>query len=231
MWSSVIATATSDAINAHANDANTGHVNAGRAIGVEFDLADEASVQHLRDRAVEEFGGFDGWHNNAASVTDDSMGRDLVDDALTLPLEAWDRTFDVNLRGFWFGVRAAVPVLLDRGGGAIVHTASDAAFHGARNLAAYSSSKSGMLALSRHVAARWGKEGIRSNVVSPGFVLTDALIASFDQSMLDGALAVTNSPRLGRPEDIGATVAFLMSDDGAWINGQAVNVNGGGVMR
>ena len=81
------------------------------------------------------------------------------------------------------------------------------------------------------MAARWGKEGIRSNAVSPGFVLTDALVASFDQSMLDGALAVTNSPRLGRPEDIGATVAFLMSDDGAWINGQAVNVNGGGVMR
>jgi NAD(P)-dependent dehydrogenase (short-subunit alcohol dehydrogenase family) len=215
------ATATAQAIN----------TSGGRAIAVEFDIADPAAVEHLRDRAVEEFGGLDGWHNNAASITDDTMGRDLVDDAVTLPIDAWDGTFSVNLRGFWLGIRAAVPALVERGGGAIVNTASDAAFHGAPNLAAYSSSKAGMLALTRHVAARWGKDGVRCNVVSPGVVLTEALLEAFDQTMLDRALAVTNAPRLGRPEDIAATVTFLMSDDGSWINGQALSVNGGGIMR
>jgi NAD(P)-dependent dehydrogenase (short-subunit alcohol dehydrogenase family) len=205
--------------------------NGGRAIAVEFDLADEASVVGLRDRAVAEFGGLDGWHNNAASTSDDTMGRDLVDDAVTLPIDAWDGVFGVNLRGFWFGIRAAVPALVERGGGAIVNTSSDAAFHGAANLAAYSSSKAGMLALTRHVATRWGKDGVRCNVVSPGFILTESLLEAFDQPMLDSALAGANSPRLGQPGDIAAAVSFLMSDDGSWINGQTLNINGGGVMR
>jgi NAD(P)-dependent dehydrogenase (short-subunit alcohol dehydrogenase family) len=72
---------------------------------------------------------------------------------------------------------------------------------------------------------------VRCNVVSPGFILTESLLEAFDQPMLDSALAGANSPRLGQPGDIAAAVSFLMSDDGSWINGQTLNINGGGVMR
>ncbi len=203
----------------------------GTAIGVGFDLADESSVNAPAATAADHFGGIDGWHNNAASVGADTMGFDLEADALTRSLDAWDGTYAVNARGFLLGIRAAVPHLLARGGGAIVNTLSDGAFSAVPNLSASNSSKSAALELTRHVAARWGKDGIRCNAVSPGFVLTDSLLANIPAQVVEGALQRTSSPRLGRPGDIAAAVAFLMSDDGAWVNGHVLHVNGGALMR
>lgn len=95
----------------------------------------------------------------------------------------------------------------------------------------YAITKSGINALMRHVATRWGRDGIRANAVAPGFTLTPALDAYISEDMKAEFLGNIHSPRLVLPEDIAATVAFLMSDDAFSINGQVINVDGGRILR
>ncbi len=203
---------------------------AGEAIAVEFDISVEASVAGLFTAAVEEYGGVDLLFNVAADLSAATLRRDT--DAVDIDLEVWDRTFAVNLRGFLLTTRVAVPLLLERGGGVIVNTMSAAAFMGEPQRPAYAASKAGVGALTRHVASRWGKDGIRCNAVAPGLVLTEAVrsgphFAEMEKTVLKGV----RSPRLGEPEDIAAMVAYLMSDDAAWINGQVFGVDGGTLLR
>nr|WP_028008497.1 SDR family oxidoreductase [Solimonas flava] len=199
----------------------------GTARGQHCDIADEASVAALVQAAVREWGGLDGIHVNAADM------RALLDDtdALDVPLDIFDRTLRVNLRGHLLCTRAALPALLARGGGAIVYTSSGAADMGEPTRVSYAVSKSGLQALMRHVATRWGKAGVRANAIAPGLVLTEQLRDHFPEDLRLATLAITRSPRLGRSEDIAAMVAMLMSDDGAWINGQVLGVDGGARLR
>lgn len=199
----------------------------GRALGLACDIADEASVNALVAHAVAIHGGLDGIHVNAA----DLMAIRSDTDALTVPLEIFDRTLAVNLRGHLLCTRAAVPELLKRGGGAIVYTSSGAADMGEPTRVSYAVSKSGLQALMRHVAARWGKDGIRANAIAPGLVITEQLKAHFPEPLRQATLAITRSPRLGTSEDIAAMVAMLMSADGEWINGQTIGVDGGALFR
>jgi len=199
----------------------------GSASGVACDISDEASVRGLIETTVQRFGGIDGIHVNAADM------KTLLDDtdAVEVPLAVFDRTLQVNLRGHLLCTRHAIPELLKRGGGSIVYTSSTAAYHGEPTRVSYAVSKSGLHALMRHVASRWGKDGIRANAVAPGLVITEQLRAHFPQDLADAVLRETRSPRLGRSEDIAAMVAMLLSDDGAWINGQVIGVDGGSILR
>jgi NAD(P)-dependent dehydrogenase (short-subunit alcohol dehydrogenase family) len=201
--------------------------NGGRAIGTAFDIADEASVRTLVDSAVDAFGGLDGIHVNAADL--EAVLHDT--DAVTVPMVIFDRTVAVNLRGHLLCTRLAIPLLLERGGGSIVYTSSGAAAMGEPSRVAYAITKNGLHALLRHVASRWGKDGIRANAVAPGLVVTDAVRRALPDEALAQVLAITRSPRLGTPDDIAAAVAFLMSKDGEWINGQVLSVDGGVTMR
>jgi NAD(P)-dependent dehydrogenase (short-subunit alcohol dehydrogenase family) len=198
----------------------------GRAVDVAFDIADEDSVSALIGVALEAYGGLDLVHCNAAALDPDTIGRDT--DAETVPLEVFDRTIAVNLRGHLLCTRLAIPHLRERGGGAVVYTASAAAYIGEPERPSYAIAKSGITALARHVASRWGKEGIRANAIAPGLIMTPAVAAG---TMAGHALASVPSTRLGLPDDIAAAVAFLLSDDAAWINGQVLSVDGGGTMR
>ncbi len=152
-------------------------------------------------------------------------------DAVEVPLEVFDRTIAVNLRGHLLCTRYAVPELLKRGGGAIVYTGSVAGNLGEPTRVAYGISKHGLVGLMRHVALRWGREGIRANIVAPGFVIGEGQrnrmsaeqIAELEASFRP----LLPSPRFGRPDDIASMVALLMSDEGQWINGQTVSVDGG----
>jgi len=201
----------------------------GRALAVGFDISDDASVAALIQAAVGEFGGLDALHANAADLTPQTIGSDT--DALTVALGVFDRTMTVNMRGHLLCTRHALPELFRRGGGALVFTSSAAAFIGEPERPSYAMAKSAINALVRHVASRWGKEGIRANAVAPGLVLTDAVRSSLDPTFRDYALSVTRSARLGTPEDIAAMVAFLCSADGEWINGQIISVDGGATLR
>ncbi len=191
------------------------------------DIVDEASVSRLVADTVARYGGLDGIHINAAD-----MQAILSDtDALSVDLEVFDRTLAVNLRGHLLCTRHAIPALLQRGGGAIVYTSSGAADMGEPTRVSYAVSKSGLQALMRHVASRWGKDGIRANAIAPGLVITEQLRDHFPEQLRAATLAITRSPRLGTSEDIAAMVAMLMADDGAWINGQTLGVDGGAMLR
>jgi NAD(P)-dependent dehydrogenase (short-subunit alcohol dehydrogenase family) len=198
----------------------------GRAVDIAFDITDEDAVMRLIATAVDEFGGLDLLHCNAAALDPETILQDT--DVETVSLDIFDRTIAVNLRGHVLCTRHALPQLVERGGGAIVYTASAAAFVGEPERPSYAIAKSGLTALTRHVASRWGKEGIRANAVAPGLILTPAVRAG---TMADRVLARVPHTRLGEPADIAAAVAFLMSDDAAWINGQVLSVDGGSTMR
>jgi NAD(P)-dependent dehydrogenase (short-subunit alcohol dehydrogenase family) len=199
----------------------------GKAVTTRCDIADDVSVKALVDLAVKTYGGLDFMHANAADLSIVLSDTNAVD----VPLEVFDRTIAVNLRGHLLCIRHAIPEILKRGGGAIVCTSSAAAYVGELERVAYGISKSGINALVRHVASRWGKEGIRANAIAPGVVITEATHTGIPDEMKQMVLAIGRSPRLGRPEDIAAMVAMLFSDDGEWINGQVVSVDGGVTMR
>lgn len=202
----------------------------GSALAVEFDLADEQSGRDLVAAAVEQFGGVDGLYNVGADVSADVLGRD--GDLLTMDPAVWRRTLEVNLIGYAFTARAVLPLLLEQGGGTIVNTSSAAAHVGDHSRAAYQSSKAGINALTRHIANRWGKQGIRCNCVSPGIVLTESAktMALSDEALAFAQMTIP-SPRFGKPEDLAGVVAFLLSDDAEWINGQVWSINGGALLR
>jgi len=83
----------------------------------------------------------------------------------------------------------------------------------------------------RHVAQRWGREGIRANAVAPSLIVTEKMRAQAPEGLLEGRLAMTPSTRHGEESDVASMVAYLMSDEGSWINGQVINIDGGRVMR
>jgi NAD(P)-dependent dehydrogenase (short-subunit alcohol dehydrogenase family) len=199
----------------------------GHAAATRFDISDDASVAALVAATVGAFGGLDAVHVNAGAM--DMVRRDS--DVVDMDLEVWDRTIAVNLRGHMLVTRHAIPELLRRGGGAIVYTSSIAAFTGEARRPAYSATKAGINSLARHVASRWGKEGVRANAIAPGLIVTDKIREGAPAGMLDGMLARNRSTRHGTEGDVAGMVAYLMSDEGSWVNGQVINVDGGTVMR
>ena len=201
----------------------------GSAVGIHVDISDDGSVRNLVERTVSHFGGIDGLHANAADLSTATLAADT--DIVSMEMAAFDHILSVNLRGHVLCTRHVIPALLERGGGALVYTSSDAAFVGEPERPAYAISKSGVCALARHVASKWGKERIRANAVSPGVVVTPTIASATAEAGLARYLARTRSWRMGEPDDIAATVAHLMSDDGEWINGQVISVNGGMLLR
>jgi NAD(P)-dependent dehydrogenase (short-subunit alcohol dehydrogenase family) len=203
----------------------------GQAVAVEMDLRDEASVRELVETTVSTFGGVDLLDNNAA---DTSMRAAIGDsDVVSIDLDLWDRIFDINIKGFVLTSRYAIPAMLERGGGAIVNIASGSGLSGEPDHVAYGCSKAAVIQLSRHIAVRWGKEGIRANTVAPGLILTDKLLALGDAyaQFADLLLARVLTPTLGHPDDIAATVAYLLSDDSRYVSGQVIQVDGGMFVR
>ena len=200
----------------------------GTATHVTFDLADPESVAALIDTAATIFDGIDLLFNVGADMSVIRADTDVVD----IEFAAWDRVMTVNLRGYVAAMKYAIPRMLDRGAGAIVNMSSAAAFQGEPARPAYATAKAGIGALTRHVASRWGKEGIRCNAVAPGFTATDVIRAVPQWPQLQaGALKRIRGTRVGDPDDIAALVAFLLSEEGEWINGQVVNIDGGTVLR
>lgn len=193
---------------------------------IRYDQSDDASVAALVAEAVARFGRLDGIHVNAANLKAILEDRDAV----TIALDIFDATVAVNMRGVLSCAKHALPHLVASHGSFVV-TSSSAAHMGEPERVAYAMTKAAVNALVRHIASRWGKEGVRANAIAPGLVLTEQIRASLPQEFQDRTLAAHRSPRLGRPEDIAAMVAMLFSADGEWINGQVIAVDGGASMR
>ena len=200
----------------------------GSIIATRLDGTDEESAGAAVRLACTRFGGLDGMHANFATFVDGDFERGVLE----LPLEHFDETLRVNLRGYFLCTRAALPAMLERGSGAIVYTSSPAACNGQPTQVAYATAKAGIEAIMRHVAARYGARGIRANCISPGSTLHERLEQELDEDTKQWCLGLALiKSRLGRPEDIAAMSALLMSDEGSYITGQVIGVDGGVVMR
>jgi NAD(P)-dependent dehydrogenase (short-subunit alcohol dehydrogenase family) len=193
---------------------------------IHLDGADEASVERAIAVCRDALGGLDGLHANFACMADSNPEVGILE----LPLEVFDETQRVNARGFYLCTRAALPPMLERGGGSIVYTSSAAAH--ASGPVAYSMSKSAGHALMRHIAARYGPMGVRANAIAPAMTIHPRLEAQLPSQFLDWARAAAKiKSRVGRPDDIAAMGALLLSDDGSYITGQVISIDGGTTMR
>ncbi len=201
----------------------------GVADAFSVDISDEDQVRRFVEHVVDKFGGIDGVFSNAADLSQPTIGADtnIVDNSP----ENWHHTLAVNLTGTYFVLRHTIPILLGRGGGPIVCTASEGALIGDGIMPAYCVSKAGISVLIRHTAAKWGKQGIRANAVAPGLILTEAADAALPSDTRDGWLAKSPSARLGKPSDVASMVEYLLSDESEWVTGQTFSVNGGSLMR
>ena len=139
----------------------------GTTRGQATDVAEPDAVERMVADTLTAYGGLDLLHNNAAAIKLNLTDQDVV----TMPLDTWHTVMRVNLDGVMLGCRFAIPAMLERGGGAIVNTASVAATYGSRSLAAYGTSKAGVVALTRYVATAYADRNIRVNAVAPGVVV------------------------------------------------------------
>ena len=196
----------------------------GYAVARGFDITDESAHKDLIEFAARDLRGL-ALFNVAADLSSGTIGRDT--DVRSVPLDVWERTIDVTLTGYMYGIRHALPLLIARGGGSIVNTMSSEVWMGEGQRVAYQTAKSGLIGLNRHTATVGGKHGVRSNIVAPGVTLTAAAKRILNEEYITQMLASVRSPRLGVPEDVAAMVAFLFSDDGAYVNGQTILVDGG----
>ena len=201
----------------------------GVAVAYTFDFAEEASVMALFEFVKGTYNRLDGVFNVGADLSPGTIGRDS--NVVDVPLDVWRRTLDVNLTGYMLSIRHAVPMLLERSGGAIVNTVSGLVLRGDQEHPSYGAAKGGLIPLTLHVATRWGKQGIRCNTLAPGVVLTDNQLTTISATHRAKIMEGLPSTRFGRPEDIAAMAALLLSDEGEWINGQLIAVNGGGAFH
>jgi NAD(P)-dependent dehydrogenase (short-subunit alcohol dehydrogenase family) len=195
----------------------------GEVAGITVDVSDPEGAREMVAFAVATFGRLDVLHNNAAAgnaVANDS-------DVVGVDLSIWDEILAVNLTGPMLGCRFAIPEMLRNGGGVILNTASVAGQLAEREHVSYGVSKAGLILLTKHVAVRYGKRGIRCNAIAPGVVVTPRSRGRRDASWFDGMARIHHSPRLGDPDDIAQVATFLASDGAAFINGTVVNVDGG----
>jgi NAD(P)-dependent dehydrogenase (short-subunit alcohol dehydrogenase family) len=194
----------------------------GRAVGSECDVRDDESVAAFVARAVEAFGGVDAVDHNAAW----SHPR-LDTDAVGVDLGVWERAIETTTRGALLLARHAVPAMATRGGGSIVTISSGTSTLGESTRVAYGVSKAALNQLTRHLAVRYGRDGIRANAIAPGFILTETAKAQVPVDIQLRLADANPMRRLGTPDDIARVVAFLCSDAAAYINGQVLHVDGG----
>ena len=191
------------------------------AIVVMADVSRSSDAERLRDEALHAFGQIDILVSNAGIVID----RPFVDSSDA----DWEAAIGTNLRGFFNVTRAVLPHMIARHYGRIIATGSiitEVADFGGNQYAVCTASKGGILSMMHPIAAEVAQHGVTVNAVSPGYIATE-MFASIDQAGLQEALKLIPMRRYGTPEEIAAAMAFLASDEAAYITGQTLRVNGG----
>jgi 3-oxoacyl-[acyl-carrier protein] reductase len=186
------------------------------------DLADGAQAERLVVDVVARFGRIDGLVNNA--------GMDQRGPTLDLSPDEWDRVIATNLSACFRTIRAALPVMLEQGGGSIVNIASRLGQMGIPETAAYSAAKAGLIGLTRSLAREFGTRGVRINAVAPGVTLTEMTTDLVDSEAGKARLWDMALGRFGRADEVAEAVVFLLSDKASLFTGQTLNPNAGGYM-
>lgn len=195
----------------------------GRAIAVRADVAVEADVQGMVERAVAELGRLDFAFNNAGILG--PMGTPLHE----LSEADWDRMMDVNLKSVWLSMKHEIIVMLAGGGGSIVNNASILGLRAATLNPSYGATKHGVVGLTRAAASHYGERGIRINAVCPGIVMTDMTetIQAAPASLSAKRIERTPLRRGADPAEIARAAVWLCSDGSSYLTGVALPVDGG----
>lgn len=190
----------------------------GEAVGHYVDVRDRSTIEKMVEQVVAKYGRIDCLVNNAGIVRDAQL-KNMSD-------EQFDQVIEINLKGVYNCTKAVVDVMLKQQSGVILNTSSVVGLYGNFGQTNYAASKSAVIGMVKTWARELGRKGIRANAVCPGFIATPIL-----NSMPERVLAAMEEKvplgRLGKPEEIAATFAFLASDDAAYINGAVIEVSGG----
>ncbi len=195
----------------------------GEAAFVKVDVASAADVEAMARFAMDRFGGLHVLYNNAGIFPADDGG------ATETPESTWERVMDVNLKGVWLGCKYGIPAMLESGGGSIINVASFVALMGAATAQiAYTTSKGGVLSMTREIAVEYARQGIRANSLCPGPMATPML----EELMSDPARRqrrMVHIPmgRLGRAVELANAALFLASDESSFMTGAQLVVDGG----
>jgi NAD(P)-dependent dehydrogenase (short-subunit alcohol dehydrogenase family) len=195
----------------------------GAATFVRADVARAEDCDAMVRVAMETYGALHVLYNNAGIFPADDGG------VLDTPESTWERVMEINLKGVWLGCRAGIPAMLESGGGSIVNVASFVALMGAATAQiAYTSSKGGVLSMTREIAVEYGRQGIRANALCPGPIATP-LLEELLSDPARRARRMVHIPmgRLGQAEELAKAALFLASDDSSFMTGASLVVDGG----
>lgn len=189
-----------------------------RALAVQLDVSSRQSVRRAFARCLEELGGLDALVNSAGVLQQKPF--------LSLTDEDWDRTLAVNLTGTFLCCQEGLPILLDRGGGAIVNIASVGGQIGGSLAVHYAASKAGVISLTRSLA-RVGAPSVRVNCVAPGLIDTEMTRAEIATEAGKAKVGTLLLQRPGEAREVARAALFLATDESSYVTGQVLNVNGG----
>jgi len=191
------------------------------------DVSNEEAVKNYVDATVKEFGRIDGFYNNAgiegkqASITE-------------YDVNVFKKVIDINLMGVYYGLRYVLPVMQQQKFGRIVNVASVGGIRGVLNQMPYVASKHAVSGMTKNTALEYGKDGILTNAIAPGAILTPMVAEAFkevnpdDPKAAEAEYAQRNpTKRLGLPHEVAKLVSFLLSEDNGYISGQTIAIDGG----
>lgn len=193
----------------------------GEAISIQADVSQRAQTDRLRDETLNAFGQIDVLVSNAGIIIDKPYIESTEED--------WNAAMDSNLRGFFNITQSVLPHMIKRNYGRVIATGSiinEVADFGGNKFSVCTASKGGIVSMMHPIAAEIARHGITVNAVSPGYIATE-MLEEVDAEGLEEALRLVPMRRYGKPEEIAAAMAFLASDDAAYITGQTIRVNGG----
>ena len=189
---------------------------------VRADVTVEDDVARVIAATVDRFGRLDVLHNNAAyGIPEDTNTVDT-------PNDVWHKMLDVVFFAAIYGCRHAIPEMVKSGGGSIINTSSGAATSATASHVAYGSAKGALETLTKYTAAMYGRNGIRCNAISPGFVATPRALELFPPDRLEAMTSASVAGRLALAGDVAGVALFLASDESAYVSGQVITCNGGG---
>jgi acetoacetyl-CoA reductase len=193
----------------------------GEAIAVQADVSDAEQAQKLIDRAMEEYNRVDVLINNAGINIDRTLRKLSVDD--------WDKVIQVDLNSAFYTVHAVLPHMTEQGGGKIINMSSFVGEAGNIGQANYSAAKAGLLGFTKTAAQELARYGITVNAICPGFIETD-MVANIPEEAQQKLRKQVPLGRFGKPDEIARAVRYLV-EDGDYITGQSIDINGGIYIR
>lgn len=195
-----------------------------RALSVPTDVTDADAVQRLVDATVAGLGGLDILVNNSGVIDSTPL--------LEQDPDTWDRVMDTNVRGTYLATRAAGAHMVAQGAGKIINVASNFAFKGVANHAAYAASKAAVVSFTRSMAVEWARHGVQVNALAPGYFATDMNAdLRADPDALAGVLRAVPARRMGEAHELAAWLVLLAGPASDFMTGETVVVDGGQIAR